>query len=424
MCRSSDDGGRRCDSPSTGRTAATHRKRVSRARRTLARAVDSGDPDRITTAQDRLNALTGDGTPPPSGPQDTRPDLAGALRAALLGGTAEEIRRGHDVIRAHNHRTTGRTTDGAAATPGTTTGRTTDTTGATGAAAGAGRADRGEGARTSRSRRGGDVTADHTTGTGGPGPVVHNVNIASAGATVGSQHDTIPGPATGPTTGHGADHGPHAARAGRGGTHNPGGRTTSNVASGNDHVDHQIGITITPRRATPHPPSAAAAAGETPDSTASAKAAKKTKKAKKAKTGRAAETGDVTTPTDKARKAEKKARNAARNADRGADTPTVTVVTGVAGSVHTGPGVQINHTGGRTTARPRRRPRHRDVTGTGESSPAAGVGHITAQHITRIDGHHGNLRLGGGRQIDNPTGGHVEIRGDGSVWIDGKRVEG
>ncbi|GAB2869610.1 hypothetical protein [Lentzea nigeriaca] len=58
MCRSGQEGGRRC--PNSGRSSQNRRQRRCRANRALRNAIAAGDPDAISRAQQRLDALNAD----------------------------------------------------------------------------------------------------------------------------------------------------------------------------------------------------------------------------------------------------------------------------------------------------------------------------------------------------------------------------
>ncbi|MBP2340282.1 hypothetical protein JOF41_006460 [Saccharothrix coeruleofusca] len=207
MCRA---GGRRCPNAS-GRSTQNTRQAVSRARRALRQAKETGDPAEITAARERLDTART------------------AHRQAKDDAVNQRHPKGQDPAADHDT-TAGHDRD---VTPPTTTDDTT-----TGAS-----------------------TRDESTYRYG-GFTLHNTNIAHSGAHVGSQHDVTHGSTSfrytagddGDVTNHinealrraeeAVHHATHHDRDDHDTPNGHHGHSTRNVASGNDHVAQQVGFTL------------------------------------------------------------------------------------------------------------------------------------------------------------------------------------
>lgn len=191
MCRA---GGRRCPNAG-GRSTQNTRKAVSRARRALRQAQQTGNPTEITAARDRLTA-------------------ARTAHHHAKDTTVNHHDNGQDhtadppTTAGHDRDVTPPATDDTTTQPST---------------------------QDSRTRRYGGI-------------VLHNTNIAHPGSHVGSQHDVHHGTTRFTTRAN------PAARHDRDVTDHDQGDTTAdhgdrhdgsrNVASGNDYVTQQVGFTL------------------------------------------------------------------------------------------------------------------------------------------------------------------------------------
>ncbi|ROP39094.1 hypothetical protein [Saccharothrix texasensis] len=186
MCRA---GGRRCPNAG-GRSTQNTRQAVSRARRALRQAKQTGNPHGITAARERLDTAR------------TAHQQAKDTAVNPHHHEGQDHAADHDTTAGHDRDVTP-----APTTDDTTTGPST---------------------QDSRHRFGGFM--------------LHNTNNVHGNARVGSQHDVHHGTTrfttrTGPAPRHDRDVTDHD-------DDQDDATGTRNVASGNDHVDQQIGFTL------------------------------------------------------------------------------------------------------------------------------------------------------------------------------------